>query len=69
MTHVTRFADNERNIPLDFRQSIGRGRKREEKNNTEWRFERIVIANGDGDGRDEVSGKKRERRVLSIMDG
>lgn len=43
VTHVTHFVDNKRNIPLDFRQSTGRRRKRRKDNSIGWRFERIVI--------------------------
>lgn len=52
VTHVTHFVDNKRNIPLDFRQSTGRGRKRRKDNSIGWRFERIVIERWRGQERD-----------------
>lgn len=62
-----RYADNERNIPLDFRQSTGRGRKRGKDNSIGWRFERIVIERWGGQGERRVSDKKREREGSSLL--
>jgi len=66
VTHVTHFADNKRNIPLDFRQSTGRRRKRGKDNSTGWRFERIVIERWRGQERDGYRIKS-EREGSSLL--
>lgn len=66
VTHVTHFADNKRNIPLDFRQSTGRRRKRGKDNSIGWRFERIVIERWRGQERDGYRIKS-EREGSSLL--